>query len=180
MLQSVTVYYKVLQSITEYSRLLQSISSASTWTNFWACFLRHSVYRAILQLSIQPTNQPTNQVGYNITCQVCSNLRLSEEEVAWGREGWRWRGWVLCGRSTKNTCYKCDQNFSCWSSPLLASFSGPRLVTRALEGVEDRLALPMVAARRVLHNREHHHDYQDYNHYFFSGHFNSFPLYFPI
>ena len=64
-------------------------------------FLRHRVYRAILQLSIQPTNQPTNQVVYNITCQVCSNLRLSEEEVAWGREGWRWRGWVLCGRSTK-------------------------------------------------------------------------------
>ena len=136
--------------------------------------------------TVHPTNQPTNQVGYNITCQVCSNLRLSEEEVAWGREGWRWRGWVFCGRSIKNTCYKCDQNFSCWSpwwsSPLLASFSGPRLVTRALEGVEDRLALPMVAARRVLHNREHHHDYQDYNHYFFyfSGHFNSFPLYFPI
>ena len=130
-------------------------------------FFRHRVYRAILQLSIQPTNQ----VGYNITCQVCSNLRLSKEEVARGRESWRWRGWVLCGRSTKNTCYECDQNFSCWSPwwspPLLASFSGPRLVTRALEGVEDRLALPMVAARRVLHNREHHHDYQDYNHFFF-------------
>ena len=51
--------------------------------------------------TVHPTNQRTNQVGYNITCQVCSNLRLSEEEVAGGREGWRWRGWVLCGRSTK-------------------------------------------------------------------------------
>ena len=44
-LQSITEYYRVLQSITEYYRVLQSIaeyykdkSSASTWTNFWACF----------------------------------------------------------------------------------------------------------------------------------------------
>ena len=37
-LQSVTECYRVLQSITEYYKLLQSISSASTWTNFWACF----------------------------------------------------------------------------------------------------------------------------------------------
>ena len=37
-LQSVTEYYRVLQSITEYYRVLQSVSSASTWTNFWACF----------------------------------------------------------------------------------------------------------------------------------------------
>ena len=43
-LQSVTDCYRVLQSVTEcYSvrecyRMLQSISSASTWTNFWACF----------------------------------------------------------------------------------------------------------------------------------------------
>ena len=38
MLQSVTEYYRVQQSITDYYRLIQSISSASTWTNFWACF----------------------------------------------------------------------------------------------------------------------------------------------
>ena len=38
MLQSVTVYYKVLQSNTKYYRILQSVSSASTWTNFWACW----------------------------------------------------------------------------------------------------------------------------------------------
>ena len=37
-LQSVTKYCKVLQSTTECYRVLQSISSASTWTNFWACF----------------------------------------------------------------------------------------------------------------------------------------------
>ena len=37
-LKSVTVCYRVFQSITECYRVLQSISSASTWTNFWACF----------------------------------------------------------------------------------------------------------------------------------------------
>ena len=37
-LQSVTEYCRVLQSTTECYRVLQSISSASTWTNFWACF----------------------------------------------------------------------------------------------------------------------------------------------
>ena len=36
--QSVTEYYRVLQSNAEYCTVLQSISSASTWTNFWACF----------------------------------------------------------------------------------------------------------------------------------------------
>ena len=36
-LQSVTEYCRVLQSTTECYRVLQSISSASTWTNFWAC-----------------------------------------------------------------------------------------------------------------------------------------------
>ena len=49
MLQSVTEYNGALQSIREYYKVLQSItkyykdkSSASTWTNFWACFLgRH-------------------------------------------------------------------------------------------------------------------------------------------
>ena len=38
-LHSITEYYRVLQSITEYYRVLQSVSSASTWTNFWACLL---------------------------------------------------------------------------------------------------------------------------------------------
>ena len=37
-LQSFTECYRVLQSITECYRVLESISSASTWTNFWACF----------------------------------------------------------------------------------------------------------------------------------------------
>ena len=42
-LQSITECYRVLQSIAEYYRILQSITlqsvfSASTWTNFWACF----------------------------------------------------------------------------------------------------------------------------------------------
>ena len=37
-LQNVTECYRVLQSVTECYRVLQSISSASTWTNFWACF----------------------------------------------------------------------------------------------------------------------------------------------
>ena len=48
-LQSITEYYRVIQSITEYYRVLQSIteyyrdkSSASTWTNFWACSIRIS------------------------------------------------------------------------------------------------------------------------------------------
>ena len=43
-LQSIREFYRVLQSVTEYYRVLQSIteyykdkSSASTWTNFWAC-----------------------------------------------------------------------------------------------------------------------------------------------
>ena len=36
-LHSVTEYNRVLQIITEYCRVLQIISSASTWTNFWAC-----------------------------------------------------------------------------------------------------------------------------------------------
>ena len=57
-LQSVTVCYRVLQSVTEYYRVLQSItnyyrvlrvlqcfSSASTWTNFWACFCCFDVER---------------------------------------------------------------------------------------------------------------------------------------
>ena len=59
MSHNVTEYYRVLQSITEYNRVLQSIteyykvlhsitkyykhkSSASTRTNFWACFLIQS------------------------------------------------------------------------------------------------------------------------------------------
>ena len=61
-LQSVREYYRVLQSLIEYYRVLkgvtecyivlhsitecykvsQSISSASTWTNFWACFFSFS------------------------------------------------------------------------------------------------------------------------------------------
>ena len=36
-LENVAERYRVLQSVTEYYRILQSISSASTWTNFWAC-----------------------------------------------------------------------------------------------------------------------------------------------
>ena len=48
-LHSVTQCYRVEQSITEYYRVLQNISSASTWTNFWACsqwkiyFTNHTV-----------------------------------------------------------------------------------------------------------------------------------------
>ena len=45
-LLSVTECYKVLQSVTGCYRILQRIteyykdkSSASTWTNFWACYL---------------------------------------------------------------------------------------------------------------------------------------------
>ena len=40
-LLSVTECYRILQSITEYYRILQGISSASTWTNFWACFWKN-------------------------------------------------------------------------------------------------------------------------------------------
>ena len=40
---SISEYYSVLQYITEYYRVLQSISSASTWTNFWACLFQFSV-----------------------------------------------------------------------------------------------------------------------------------------
>ena len=43
MLQSVTECYRVLQSVRDYYRVLQSISSASTWSNFWACFLGTAV-----------------------------------------------------------------------------------------------------------------------------------------
>ena len=43
-LKSVTVCYRVFQSITECYRVLQSISSASTWTNFWACFFKNRIY----------------------------------------------------------------------------------------------------------------------------------------
>ena len=71
-LQSFTECYRVLQSITEYKRVLQSVtecyrvlecysvlqnitvlqsiakyykdkSSASTWTNFWACYIYGSI-----------------------------------------------------------------------------------------------------------------------------------------
>ena len=45
MLQNVTEFYRVLQSVTEYYRVLQSISSASTWTNFWACSASHTYLR---------------------------------------------------------------------------------------------------------------------------------------
>ena len=38
-LESFTEYYRILQSNTEYYRVLRSVSSASTWTNFWACFV---------------------------------------------------------------------------------------------------------------------------------------------
>ena len=37
MLQSVEECYRVSQGVTECYRVLESISSASTWTNFWAC-----------------------------------------------------------------------------------------------------------------------------------------------
>ena len=50
-LQSITKYYRELQSITENYRVLQSIrkyykdqSRASTWTNFWACFLYFVIF----------------------------------------------------------------------------------------------------------------------------------------
>ena len=50
-LQSVTVCYRVLQSVTDCYRVFQSItkyynykSSASTWTNFWACFYQKHLY----------------------------------------------------------------------------------------------------------------------------------------
>ena len=42
-LQSVTEYYRVLQSIAECYRVLKSISSASTWTNFWACWTENTI-----------------------------------------------------------------------------------------------------------------------------------------
>ena len=44
-LESVTKYCKVLESTTEYYRVLQSISSASTWTNFWACCKYPSLFQ---------------------------------------------------------------------------------------------------------------------------------------
>ena len=37
LLESLIECYRVLQSVTECYRVLQSISSASTWSNFWAC-----------------------------------------------------------------------------------------------------------------------------------------------
>ena len=50
-LQSFTECYRVLQSITECYRVLESISSASTWTNFWACLSWvSSVYQSNLNI----------------------------------------------------------------------------------------------------------------------------------
>ena len=48
-LQSIAQCYRVLQSVTECYRVLQSISSASTWTNFWACFIYEAGYSHALQ-----------------------------------------------------------------------------------------------------------------------------------
>ena len=45
--KGVTECYRVLQSITEYYKILQSISSASTWTNFWACLLLKRIFFAV-------------------------------------------------------------------------------------------------------------------------------------
>ena len=48
-LQGVTECYRVLQSITECYKVSQSISSASTWTNFWACFFSRDKFDRIGQ-----------------------------------------------------------------------------------------------------------------------------------
>ena len=42
-LQNITEYFRVLQSIRECCRVSQIISSASTWTNFWACYCRNHI-----------------------------------------------------------------------------------------------------------------------------------------
>ena len=70
-LKSVTEYYRVLQSITEYNTVSQSIteyykvkSSASTWTNFWACFFfkkrppfqRSVASQAVIQEAVNTVN----------------------------------------------------------------------------------------------------------------------------
>ena len=44
-LQGVIECHRVLEGVTEFYRVLQSISSASTWTNFWACFLEKNIIR---------------------------------------------------------------------------------------------------------------------------------------
>ena len=94
-LQSVTEYYRVLQSITNYYRVLrvlQCFSSASTWTNFWACLIWFSVETrrdpcsmlveiectAVLKSCLQKT-QCTAISGSpprNITTQVTSSSPL--------------------------------------------------------------------------------------------------------
>ena len=56
----------MLQSITEYYRVLQSISSASTWTNFWACFLQSCATNQTVHPIVQchfPFNRISSRQG---------------------------------------------------------------------------------------------------------------------
>ena len=54
----------MLQSITEYYRILQSISSASTWTNFWACFSKIPQDFELLKQVLESSHQ-TSYFGLN-------------------------------------------------------------------------------------------------------------------
>ena len=59
-----TEYYRVLQSITEYYKILQSISSASTWTNFWACYDWFEMDNLILHRSRLPTKSISSHIPF--------------------------------------------------------------------------------------------------------------------
>ena len=63
----------MLQSITEYYRILQSISSASTWTNFWACFSKIPQDFELLKQVLESSHQ-TSYFGQN---QYIGTLILS-------------------------------------------------------------------------------------------------------
>ena len=77
-LESFTQNYRVLQSITEYCRVLQSVSSASTWTNFWACFLRFD--RAQLEHSSGPRSSCAGWINFS---------RYAISKYGGSSSGWR-------------------------------------------------------------------------------------------
>merc|ERR1711873_48328 len=77
-LQSVTEYNRVLQNITEYYRVLQSISSASTWTNFWACFLW---LRTLGQVYIIRSKFVLKFLGL-VFSKFCLSFLISKDTVA--------------------------------------------------------------------------------------------------
>ena len=65
--QSRPEYARVSKSMPEYARVLHSNSSASTWTNFWACFFKEASKFKIGESLIKVSGQksPAGNKGWN-------------------------------------------------------------------------------------------------------------------